>query len=211
MWSRQLWTSETKVSQVLLSRRVGVVVAVADAEDAPDVDVPAADAPAADAPCQAACQPLVTQDVILAVPLETTHNRVLFKFVQPVAMSYSKNLKRTWVAVWALGHLGSIPDSVAGFIMFHARKSPGQKVLGCNCYMDDFTEKRASWTVKHHCKEVWRSGETCYAKGGWCCIARVAIDTASILSSTSVGSIHMDCCTAEVAFDALTSPALKIT
>lgn len=56
-----------KASQVLLSRRVGVVVAVADAEDAPaadapDVDVPAADAPAADAPCQAACQPLVTQD-----------------------------------------------------------------------------------------------------------------------------------------------------
>lgn len=54
---------------MLLSRRVGVVVAVADAEDAPaadapDVDVPAADAPAADAPCQAACQPLVTQDHI---------------------------------------------------------------------------------------------------------------------------------------------------
>ena len=56
---------------MLLSRRVGVVVAVADAEDAPaadapDVDVLAADAPAADAPCQAACQPLVTQDVVLA-------------------------------------------------------------------------------------------------------------------------------------------------
>ena len=56
---------------MLLSRRVGVVGAVADAEDAPaadapDVDVPAADAPAADAPCQAACQPLVTQDVVLA-------------------------------------------------------------------------------------------------------------------------------------------------
>ena len=32
-----------------------------------------------------------------------------------------------------------------------------------------------------------------------------------VLSSTSVGSIHKDCCTAEVAFDALTSPALNIT
>ena len=95
VWSRQIWTTETKASQVLLSRRVGVVVAVADAEDAPaadapDVDVPAADAPAADAPCQAACQPLVTQDVILAVPLGTTHNRVLFKFARPVPVSYSK-------------------------------------------------------------------------------------------------------------------------
>ena len=49
---------------MLLSPRVGVAVAVADAEDAP----------AADAPCQAVCQPLVTQDVVLAVPLETIRN-----------------------------------------------------------------------------------------------------------------------------------------
>ena len=83
---------------MLLSPRVGVAVAVADAEDAPaadapDVDVPAADAPAADAPCQAVCQPLVTQDVVLAVLLETIRNRqqvdarVLFKFVRLVARS----------------------------------------------------------------------------------------------------------------------------
>ena len=41
--------------------------------------------------------------------------------------------------------------------------------------MDGFTEKRHVWTVKHHCKEVWRSGETWYAKGGWSEIAYDAV------------------------------------
>ena len=76
---------------MLLSPRVGVAVAVADAEDAPAADAPDVDVPAADAPCQAVCQPLVTQDVVLAVLLETIRNRqqvdarVLFKFVRLVA------------------------------------------------------------------------------------------------------------------------------
>lgn len=41
----------------------------------------------------------------------------------------------------------------------------GQEVLACNCYQDSFTEVRHVWTVSHHCKEVWASGQTCYAKG----------------------------------------------
>ena len=43
----------------------------------------------------------------------------------------------------------------------------GQEVLACNCYQDSFTEVRHVWTVIHHCKEVWASGQTCYAKGGY--------------------------------------------
>ena len=42
----------------------------------------------------------------------------------------------------------------------------GEKLLSCTCFMDTFTEKRHVWTVQHHCKEVYKSGEACIAKGG---------------------------------------------
>ncbi|CAJ1404124.1 unnamed protein product [Effrenium voratum] len=37
----------------------------------------------------------------------------------------------------------------------------------CTCYPDTFSEKAHTWTISHHCKEVWLSGETCHAKGGY--------------------------------------------
>ncbi|CAK8992037.1 unnamed protein product [Durusdinium trenchii] len=43
----------------------------------------------------------------------------------------------------------------------------GEEVLSCNCYPDSFTEKAHVWTVTHHCKEVWKSGRSCHAKGGY--------------------------------------------
>lgn len=45
----------------------------------------------------------------------------------------------------------------------------GEKLLSCTCFMDSFTEKRHVWTVRHHCKEVYKSGEACIAKGGLSC------------------------------------------
>ena len=38
-------------------------------------------------------------------------------------------------------------------------------MLSCNCFPDTFSEKAGQWTITHHCKEVWMSGRTCYAKG----------------------------------------------
>ncbi|CAJ1404120.1 unnamed protein product [Effrenium voratum] len=55
----------------------------------------------------------------------------------------------------------TLPSSVS------ASCPSGHRVLSCTCYPDSFTEKDHTWTITHHCKEVWLSGEKCYAKGGY--------------------------------------------
>ncbi|CAE7438803.1 ACBP2 [Symbiodinium sp. CCMP2592] len=52
--------------------------------------------------------------------------------------------------------------------MLVGRKNAGQGLLSCSCYPDDFKEKQGHWTdVRHHCKRVWRNGNSCRAKGGY--------------------------------------------